>query len=73
MPRARSLFDEMLEPFVLKHILDFTFQEASGVHKNLGIEFLSLLFFNLLIAELSMALQDVMEANFGFSATSIAG
>lgn len=73
MPRARSLFDEMLDPFVLKHILDFTFQETPGVHTNFGAEFLSLLFFNLFIAEPQLALQDMMEANFGFSVTSIAG
>ena len=73
MGRARSLFEEMYSPFVLKPVLDFTFQEMPGVHTTLGAEFLSLSLYNLYIADPSLALQDMMEANFGFSVLSIAG
>ena len=39
----------------------------------MGAEFLTLLFFNLFISEPAHALQDVLETNFGFQVTSLAG
>ena len=43
------------------------------MNTSLGAEFLTLMLFNLFISEPQDAIQDVMEVNFGFQVTSIAG
>jgi len=73
MLNPKSLFDEILSPFTLKPILDYTFQPQFGKHTCMGAEFLSLLIFNLFISEPHDAIQDVLEVNFGFQVTSVAG
>jgi hypothetical protein len=39
----------------------------------MGAEYLTLLIFNLFISEPADAIQDIMESNFGFQVTQIAG
>lgn len=48
---GKDLFDEMLSPFTLKPILDYTFQSVFGKHTNLGSEYLSIMIYNLFISE----------------------
>lgn len=75
-----------MSPFVLQPILMFTFQHSSAaaaeagtitpqmqIASKQGCQFLRVLFFNMFIADPHDALQDVMEINFGFQLTSIAG
>lgn len=69
---ARELFDFLLSPFILQPILDFAFSSACHSCRQ-GAEFLRLLLWNMFIAEPADAVQDVMEINFGFQITSIAG
>mmetsp|Transcript_8485 Transcript_8485/g.12998 ORF Transcript_8485/g.12998 Transcript_8485/m.12998 type:complete len:85 (-) Transcript_8485:972-1226(-) len=66
MEESKKFFDELLSPFILKPILDYTFQAQFGLNTNLGADFLTLLVFNLFIAEPHDAIQDVLECNFGF-------
>ena len=73
MMAPKALFDEMLSPFVIKPILDFTFDGNFGPNVIMGADFLTVLLYNLFISEPQHALQDVLEANFGFQVTSIAG
>lgn len=73
MGDAKSLFDEILSPFTIKPILDYTFQPMYGKHTLIGSEFLSMMINNLFISEPKDAVQDVMEVNFGFEVFSVAG
>lgn len=66
MLKPNKLFDEMLSPFVIKPILDYTFNSNYGPNTIMGADFLTLLLFNLFISEPQHALQDVLEINFGF-------
>ena len=66
MLEPKKFFDELLSPFVLKPILDYTFQVNFGMNTSLGADFLTLMIFNLFISEPSDAIQEVMEVNFGF-------
>lgn len=52
-------------------ILEFSF--SGGSNSKQGADFLKTLFFNMFIADPSQAVQDVLEINFGFEVTSIAG
>jgi len=69
MLAPEQLFNEMLSPFTLKPILDYTFQEEFGQHTSFGSEYLTLMLFNLFVSEPHDAIQDVMEVNFGFQVT----
>ncbi|CDW80337.1 UNKNOWN [Stylonychia lemnae] len=71
MYKPREFFDSLMSPFVLQPILDFSF--SGGYGSKQGSEFLKLLFFNMFIASPNEAVQDVMEINFGFQITQIAG
>eukprot|EP00347_Sterkiella_histriomuscorum_P003094 403365611 len=71
MHNSKELFDFMLSPFILQPILDFAFSGGQSCRQ--GAEFLKLFLFNMFVAEPSEAIQDVMEINFGFQITSIAG
>ena len=82
MHEAREFFDMLLSPFILQPILSFTFSSnqhitqfcaATQTASKQGCQFLSVLFHNMFIAEPHDAVQDVMEANFGFQLTQIAG
>lgn len=80
MFQAREFFDQLMSPFILQPILQFTFTNYSaGLSSGLqlaskqGCAFLRVLFFNMFIADPHEALQDVMEINFGFQVASIAG
>jgi len=82
MHAAREFFDMLLSPFILQPILSFTFSSnqlitqfcaATQVASKQGCQFLTVLFHNMFIAEPHDAVQDVMEANFGFQLTQIAG
>lgn len=73
MVQPNALFQEMLSPFIMKPILDFTFDSNFGPNTVMGANFLTILLYNLYISEPENALQDVMEPNFGFQVTSIAG
>ena len=73
MSDPKEFFEEMLSPFVLKPILDYTLQVSFGQNTSMGAEFLTLMIFNLFISEPQDAIQDVIESNFGFQVTSIAG
>jgi hypothetical protein len=81
MHNPREFFDQLISPFILQPILLFTFPvdsslgltHAQQTASRQGCQFLRVLFFNLFIAEPHDALQDVMEINFGFQLTSIAG
>jgi hypothetical protein len=73
MKDNHNFFEEMLSPFFLKPILDYTFQEHYGLNTQMGCDFLSLLIFNLFVSEPLDAVQDVLESNFGFQVTSVAG
>ena len=73
MVDAHSFFEEMMSPFTLKPILDYTFHCNFGLNTQLGAEFLNLMIFNLFITEPHDAIQDVLECNFGFQVTNIAG
>lgn len=63
----------MLDPFTLKPIFEYTFTSVFGKHTNLGSEYLSIMIYNLFISEPKDAIQDVLEVNFGFEVTSVAG
>ena len=56
MVQPNKLFDEMLSPFILKPILDFTFYGNMGANTIMGADFLSVLLYNLFIAEPEHAL-----------------
>ena len=58
MVQPNKLFDEMLSPFILKPILDFTFTYDGKLGDNtvMGADFLSVLLYNLFIAEPEHAL-----------------
>ena len=73
MLEPREFFEKLISPFVLQPIMEYTFKINFGMNTSIGCEFLSLLIFNLFISEPSDAIQDVMEANFGFQVTEIAG
>jgi hypothetical protein len=69
-----------MSPFILQPILQFTFTnhhagQSSGLQlaSKQGCAFLRVLFFNMFIAEPHLAMQDVMEMNFGFQVESVAG
>lgn len=74
-----------MSPFILQPILMFTFQHVGSTSESglitpqmqtaskQGCQFLRVLFYNMFIAEPHDAMQDVMEINFGFQLTSIAG
>jgi hypothetical protein len=66
MLEPREFFEQLLSPFVIKPIMDYTFQINFGLNTSIGCEFLSLMIFNLFISEPGDAIQDVIEANFGF-------
>lgn len=71
MWEPRSFFDQLMSPFILQPILEFTF---AGMHASKqGAQFLNVLFLNMYILEPHDAIQDVMEINFGFQVLSIAG
>lgn len=73
MVNAKVFFEELLSPFILKPILDFTFNHCSGPNTLIGSEYVSLMLFNLFISEPHDAIQDVMEINFGFQVHQVAG
>lgn len=73
MINPTTLFEEMLSFFTLKPIIDYTFQPEFGQHTSIGANFLQLMLFNLFICEPNDAIQDTLEANFGFQVTQIAG
>lgn len=66
MLEPKEFFDQLLSPFVLKPIMDYTFQINFGLNTIIGSEYLTMLIFNLFISEPGDAIQDVIEANFGF-------
>ena len=71
MHEPREFFDTLMSPFILQPILSFTFANAPfsaavQTASKQGCQFLTVLFYNMFIAEPHDALQDVMEANFGF-------
>ena len=68
-----TFFEQFLDPFTLKPILDYTFQYEFGQHTSIGADFLTLMIYNLFISEPNDATQDVLECNFGFQVTQIAG
>ena len=51
MQEPAQFFEQMLSPFVLKPILDYTFQVNFGMNTSMGAEYLTLLIFNLFISE----------------------
>jgi len=59
-----SLFGEITSPFLFMPLLETAF--LGGVHTERGADFLSILFWNLFIAEPNEAIIDVTERNFGF-------
>mmetsp|Transcript_13161 Transcript_13161/g.22294 ORF Transcript_13161/g.22294 Transcript_13161/m.22294 type:complete len:228 (+) Transcript_13161:577-1260(+) len=67
---GRKFFEELLSPFILKPILDYTFQENFGQNTKLGADFLTLMIFNLFISEPQDAYQDVLDYNFGFEVSN---
>lgn len=67
----KEFFDMLMSPFILQRILDFSFQGGQACKQ--GADFLKTFFFNMFVASPLDALQDVMEINFGFEVTSIAG
>ena len=82
MYQAREFFDQLMSPFILQPILSFTFSNnmsmtefTSGMQiaSKQGCQFLRALFLNMFIAEPHDAIQDVMEINFGFQLTQVAG
>lgn len=66
-----SLFGEITSPFLFMPLLETAF--LGGVHTERGADFLSILFWNLFIAEPNEAIIDVTERNFGFQITAIGG
>ena len=66
MVNARVFFDELMSPFILKPILDFTFNHEIGPNTLIGSEYITLMLYNLFISDPHSAIQDVMEINFGF-------
>lgn len=83
MYQPREFFDQLMSPFILQAILLFTFSnhnegdhsvtEGMQIASKQGCQFLRILFYNMFIAEPHDAIQDVMEINFGFQLTQIAG
>jgi hypothetical protein len=71
MDRPQELFDHVMSAYIFFPLLIFTFSGSQSSKQ--GLEFLKVLLFNMFIAEPSEAHQDVMEINFGFQITSIAG
>jgi hypothetical protein len=67
----QNLFNEITSPFLFMPLLETTF--LGGSHSERGADFLSILFWNLYIAQPHEAILDVTERNFGFQITSIAG
>lgn len=67
----QTLFNEITSPFLFMPLLETTF--LGGSHSERGADFLSILFWNLYIAQPHEAILDVTERNFGFQITSIAG
>jgi hypothetical protein len=59
-----SLFNEIMSPFLFMPLLETTF--LGGTLTERGADFLSLMFWNLFIAEPHEAILDVTERNFGF-------
>jgi hypothetical protein len=66
-----TLFNEITSPFLFMPLLETTF--LGGSHTERGADFLSMLFWNLYIAQPQEAILDVTERNFGFQITSVAG
>lgn len=73
MVNPTTFFSDMVSFFTLKPILDYTFQMEVGQNTCIGAAFLQLMLYNLFICEPNDAIQDTLEANFGFQVTQIAG
>lgn len=64
MVDPQTLFNELMSPFLFMPLLETTF--LGGGHTERGADFLSVMFWNLFIAEPNEAIIDVTERNFGF-------
>lgn len=67
----QTLFNEIMSPFLFMPLLEATF--LGGINTERGADFLSVMFWNLFIAQPQDAILDITERNFGFQITSIAG
>jgi hypothetical protein len=71
MHNPKAFFDEIMSPFRFLPLLEFTFD--GGVHTKQGAEFLKLFLYNLFASEPQKACIDIIETNFGFQVTTVAG
>ena len=64
MDKPNSFFDELLSPFILMPLLEFSFEGGESTKQGAG--FLKLMFNNLFLAEPNGAVIETMETNFGY-------
>ena len=60
----QTLFNEIMSPFLFMPLLEATF--LGGINTERGADFLSVMFWNLFIAQPQDAIFDITERNFGF-------